>query len=174
MQAELTAKVDAIEGHINWVKPETLHLTLKFLGEVKDSEIVSVCDIVKQAVETMESFELDIQSVGYFGGKSARVLWVGTGPGSQSLKKMHNEIADKLDLAGWPKDGKEFAGHLTLCRIKNSQTGVKLAKISELYSDFKLGTLGVDSVSIYQSQLHPKGAEHTRLSDYPLKRNFNT
>ena len=169
LQKELASKAIVKKSDVKWVGPEAMHLTLKFLGEVKDENITSVCNIVKDAAEQADSFELNIESVGCFGGKSASVLWVGTGASSTNLGQLQKDMEERFAVAGWPKENRKFSGHLTLCRIRNSKAGVKLAKVSEEYKDFKLGTISVDSISVYQSQLHSTGPAYTLLGNYKLK-----
>ncbi len=169
LQEELAEKADVKKGDVKWVKPEAVHLTLKFLGEVKDAKVVEVCDIVKEVCGRYESFELDIEQVGYFGGKSARVLWIGAGSGGDNLKRLAGGLEGPMSAAGWPKEGREFTGHLTICRVKRSSAGVKLARASEDYKDFRAGTITAGSVSVYQSQLTPKGPIYTVLGNFKLK-----
>lgn len=169
LQDELHNKADIRQGDVKWVKPEAMHLTLKFLGEIKDEQVADVCDIVKEVAGRHEPFELYVESVGCFGGKSARVLWVGVGRGGDNLLQLQKDLEQQLASAGWPPEAREFTGHLTLCRVKNSKAGVKLAAIAEQYKDFKLGTVSTDSVSVYQSQLTPKGPIYTVLGKYKLK-----
>ncbi len=169
LQQQLRSKADINKSDVKWVRPERIHLTLRFLGEVEDKRIVSVCDAVRDAVSRHESFELDVESVGYFGGKSARVLWVGTGRGSDNLHRLQKDIEGKLALAGWSKETREFSGHLTLCRIRKPTAAVKLAEMSEAYKDFKVGRIGVDSVCVYESQLRPSGPIYTVLGKFKLQ-----
>ncbi|GAG29020.1 unnamed protein product, partial [marine sediment metagenome] len=75
LQQQLAEKAEIKKNDVKWVAPEAMHLTLKFLGEVKDDKIVEVCSAVRDAAASSKSFELDIESVGCFGGRSARVLW---------------------------------------------------------------------------------------------------
>ena len=168
LQDELQGKADIKKSDAKWVNPETIHLTLKFLGEIKDEQVVDVCNITGDVASRHESFELDVESVGHFGGRSARVLWVGTGQNSDKLLQLQEDLELQLDLAGWPMETRKFSGHLTLCRIRNSKAGVKLAQITERYKDFKLGTVPADSLSVYQSQLTPKGPIYTVLGNYRL------
>jgi len=168
LQQDLAGAVDIKKGDVKWVKPQRMHLTLKFLGEVKDKRIIDVCRAVEEVVGRHAGFELDIKNVGYFGGKSARVLWAGTGDGSDNLGRLQKDIEKQLALAGWDEEKREFAGHLTLCRVRNSKAGVKLAQISEDYKDLRLGTIRADSVSVYQSQLKPAGPVYTILASYKL------
>ncbi|MCK5225933.1 MAG: RNA 2',3'-cyclic phosphodiesterase [Planctomycetes bacterium] len=153
---------------INWVESGSIHLTLNFLGKVKDNLIGQICNAAKEVVSRHKNFYLDIESVGFFGGKSAKVLWVAAGEKSSELLKLQNDLAEELEKLGWPGEPRKFAGHLTLCRIKNSQAGIELAKISENYKELKLGTFLADSVSIYQSQLTSSGAVYNMLASYKL------
>ncbi|MHC4221755.1 MAG: RNA 2',3'-cyclic phosphodiesterase, partial [Planctomycetota bacterium] len=114
------------------------------------------------------SFELAVETVGSFGGRSARGLWTGTTAGSDRLAELQSDLEDELAVAGWPKESRKFSAHLTLCRIKNSKAGVKLVQVSHEYKDFKLGSIMVDSVSVYQSQLTSDGPIYTILGNYKL------
>ena len=168
LQKQLASKADIKKSDVKWVKPEAIHLTLKFLGEIKDEQAVDVCNITKQVASRHKSFKLDVESVGCFGGRSARVLWVGTGQDCENLLKLQDDLEQQLALAGWPKETRKFSGHLTLCRIRNSKAGLMLAQMTEKYKDFKLGTTPADSVCVYQSQLTPKGPIYTVLGNYKL------
>jgi 2'-5' RNA ligase len=168
LQRQLRDGIDEKKGDINWVNPNNIHLTLKFLGEIKDEKVAEVCNIVKAVADRHKSFELDIESVGHFGGRSPKVLWVGTGKGGENLLKLQEDIEKSLALAGWPEETREFSGHLTLCRIRHPAAGIKLARVSDDYKDFKLGTMSADSVSVYQSELKPTGPIYTVLGNYKL------
>ncbi len=169
LQRELMGKVRLGKGDVKWVSPDAMHLTLKFMGEVGDEQAVEICNIVKNVAAEHKSFQLSIETVGYFGGKSARVLWVGTGAGSDDLRRLAEDIEGRWAKAGWPEEEREFAGHLTLCRIKAPAAGIKLAAMSEEYKDFKLGSISADSVTVYQSQLTPAGPIYTVLGNYKLQ-----
>lgn len=169
LQGELRKKVDIRKGDVKWVRPELTHLTLKFLGEIKDEQAVEICDITKDVAARHKRFELDIESVGHFGGRSARVMWIGSGQGSDRLLQLQEDLEQQLDLAGWPKDAREFSAHLTLCRIRNSKAGSELGRLSGQYQDYKLGTMPAYEVSVYQSELTPQGPIYTTLGSYALQ-----
>ena len=169
LQEKLQSGVDIKRSDVKWVDPEKMHLTLKFLGEIKDETVAEVCNITQDVAGKHKSFELDVESVGCFGGRSARVLWVGTGEGSNNLLQLQKEMEQELASADWPPETRKFTGHLTLCRVKNSKAGFKLAAITEDFKDFRLGTISADSVSVYQSQLTPRGPVYTVLGNYKLK-----
>jgi 2'-5' RNA ligase len=169
LQNELRGKANIKKSDIKWVNPGNIHLTLKFLGEIKDEQVVDVCNIAGEVASRHKSFELDIQSVGYFGGRSARILWVGAGQDCDNLLQLQEDLDRQLDSAGWPREARKFSGHLTLCRIRNTKAGIKLARITEEYKDYKLGTIPVDSLSVYESRLTPKGPVYTVLGNYQLQ-----
>ena len=169
LQNKLQSAANVKKSDVKWGDPDAMHLTLKFLGEIKDDQLASVCNITKDVAARHENFELDVESVGHFGGRSARVLWVGVGLGCDNLLQLQNDLEEKLSLAGWPKEAREFTGHLTLCRIRNSKAGFELAELTEKYKDYKLGTMPADSLSVYQSQLTPQGPIYTVLGNYKLQ-----
>ena len=169
LQKNLAGRVDIRQGDVKWVEPEDMHLTLKFLGEVPDSQVAEVCNIVKDVAARHQRFELEVKEVGSFGGRSARVLWVGAGLDCPELLQLQADLEERLAQAGWPKEGRQFSDHLTLCRIRNSKAGEKLGELTGKYKDFDLGTVRADSVCVYESQLRPEGPLYTRLGNYELR-----
>ena len=169
LQREILGKADLRKGDARWVDPKDMHLTLKFLGEISDAQLVDVCNITKEAAGKHECFDIEIACVGSFGGRSARVLWVGAGKNNENLLKLQDDLETQLAFAGWPEENRKFEGHLTLCRIKNSKAGIKLAQLAKEYNDYSLDVVPVDSVCIFQSELTPKGPVYTLLGKYNLQ-----
>ena len=152
-----------------WIPAESMHITVKFLGEVEGDDVMEVCRVVESVAERMEGFELELDRVGSFGGRSARVLWVGGGRGSEALNELHHELEEAMYEAGWDKDSRRFSGHMTLCRIKSRSAGFKLGRAIENYKDFKSGVISVDSITVYQSELTKAGPIYTPLGKFKLK-----
>ena len=169
LQEELQGHVDIRKSDVKWIRPELIHLTLKFLGEVKDGKIAEVCDIVGKAAAEHEGFDLDVVKVGCFGGISARVLWAGIGQENEHLQRLQEDIEGALAKSDWPAENRKFTGHLTLCRIRNSKAGIKLAQLAKNYEDLQLGSVLIDSVCVYQSQLTSQGPVYTVLSRTALR-----
>lgn len=169
LQNELRGKADVRKGDVKWVKPEAIHLTLKFLGEIRDEQAVEVCNITRDVAGRHRSFDVDVETVGSFGGRSARVLWVGAGQNCEALLQLQADLERQLDSAGWPKEARKFSAHLTLCRIRNAKAGFTLGQMVKEYENLHLGTIPADSVSVYQSELTPQGPIYTQLGDYELQ-----
>jgi 2'-5' RNA ligase len=169
LQKELAGQVDVHKGDVKWVESESIHLTLKFLGEVPDKQIVEVCNIVKEVASRYQEFDFAVREAGSFGGRSARVLWVGAGLDCPELSELQQDLEDEMADAGWPKEGRQFSGHLTLCRIRNSKAGEKLGGLIERYKDYDLGLVHADSIVVFESQLTPQGPIYTPLGTYKLQ-----
>jgi 2'-5' RNA ligase len=169
LQKELAGKVDIRKGDVKWVEPESMHLTLKFLGEVPDNQIVEICNITKEVASRYKGFDFAVREAGSFGGRSARILWVGAGSECPELLELQQDLEDELADAGWPKEGRQFSGHLTLCRIRNSKAGEKLGRLIEEYKDYDLGTVHAGSITVFESQLTPQGPLYTPLGNYKLQ-----
>jgi 2'-5' RNA ligase len=169
LQEDLQTKVDISKSDVKWVDPEIMHMTLKFLGEIRDESVVEVCRIAEAVAAEYNSFELGIENLGSFGGKNARVLWVGTAGGTENLESITEDLEEKLDHAGWPKEQRKFSGHLTLCRVRNPKAGIKLAQVSGQFGKTVFGSTWVDSISVYQSRLTSTGPVYILLGTYKLK-----
>lgn len=168
LQQDMAKAADIAKSDVKWVHPDSMHLTLKFLGEVRDQDVVDVCNTVKAVAAGHKAFDFAVRQVGYFGGQSARVLWVGAGLDCPELLQLQQDLEEELACIGWPKEGRKFSGHLTLCRVRNSKAGFELAKLTGQYQDFDIGTVRCDSVSVYQSILRPEGPLYTSLGDFRL------
>jgi 2'-5' RNA ligase len=152
---------------VKWVRPEQIHLTLKFLGEVRDKAITQVCDVISRTAAEYESFDLAIQGLGVF-GRPARVVWAGCQVPAE-LMKLQRRLEDEFEKIGWDKERRPFAGHLTLCRVKSAAAGRSLANAVETYADEFFGSVSVNEIRLYESRLTPVGPEYSAVCTAPLK-----
>jgi len=150
------------EPAVKWVRPEQIHLTLKFLGEINDKDVVEVCRIVGEVASTGEKFSFTVRGLGIF-GSPARVLWAGIEK-NEYLLSLQKELNSKLAEVGFSADRRGFSAHLTLCRIKNASAGRDMARIAGEYGDLELGSTMVDSICVYKSELTKQGPDYTLLS----------
>lgn len=152
-----------------WVKPNLMHLTIKFLGDIRDEQAPQVCKIAEEIAARHKTFTVEIANVGTF-GKPAKVLWVGIGENSRELMTLQQDMEDAFAQAGWPKETREFAGHLTLCRIKSFKAAKKLPPAAAHYANVPLGSQNIDAICVYKSQLTPDGPVYTLLQKSELRR----
>lgn len=164
---ELRRKTGLDKPKVKWVEPCNIHLTLKFLGEVRDQAINGVCGLVERVASEHEGFEVDVGGLGVF-GQPARVLWVGTAE-SEGLENIQKDIETVFSQEGFGSDNKKFSGHLTLCRIKNPGAGRKLEAIVGDYSDLRFGGMKADSICVFKSELTSAGPVYTLISRSMLR-----
>jgi len=164
----LGAAADIHKGDVKWIDVDNMHLTLRFLGEIGDRDVIDVCGAVERVAGLHGSFELEVLSVGSFGGKSARVIWAGIGDGIDSLRGLTRDIEKGLNEIGIISEDKKFSPHLTLCRVKKSTAGVRLGAAIGEFSEFNGGFTEVGSVIVYQSQLGRAGPVYTKLGEFKL------
>ncbi len=168
LQESLAQSVTLRRGDVKWVRPEAMHLTLKFLGETPDSRIADLCQVTEMVAPRHERFDLTFETVGHFGGRNARVLWIGVNEGQEHLRALQEDLEGALDHAGWPREGRRFSAHLTLCRIKSPQAGRLLVNAIEPYTNVDLGVTPVNHMTLYQSELHKQGPRYTPLGHFIL------
>ena len=166
-QDQLCRKTGLDKPKVKWVEPFNIHLTLKFLGEVKDQVISDVCGLVEAVAAEHRCFEIEVGGLGTF-GRPARVLWVGSGE-NENLLSVQKDIEERFSREGFGSDNKKFSGHLTLCRIKNPSAGGKLEAVIGDYPDLSFGTLSVDSICVYKSELTSAGPVYTLVSRSMLR-----
>jgi 2'-5' RNA ligase len=174
IQEKLFALEQQLKGilpSINWVRPESIHLTLKFLGYVEPSVVSQLLSALEPIGEKHEPFSVDVQGLGVFPQvKHPRIFWVGLTGNTQALQDLEFEIEAVLEPLGFPPEEKTYHPHLTLARIKreNAKIGSALIQTRALESDQHLGTLNVDGLTLFQSDLDSSGAKYTSLWTVPF------
>ena len=117
-----------------WVRPENIHLTLKFLGDINPDDIDKIDAAMTGAVIESSLITLSVRGIGVFPGiKRPRVIWLGLGGDIRSLLALQGRLEEKLAGAGFPKDKRSFKAHLTLGRIKQAANP---AVISQMISEY--------------------------------------
>ena len=175
--------MDGVRGFApdaRWMHPESLHLTLKFIGEQPESAL----DSIKHELQSIQSEAAQIQFRGYGffpTAKSPRVFWIGIEAGPQ-LAILAAAIDNKMVSLGIPKEDRAFSPHLTLARGAGSSGSPRWRKedgpnptfhhlqqkLSTLPSP-EFGTMTPREFFLYQTQLSPKGSKYTKLSAFALK-----
>ncbi len=136
-----------------------MHLTLKFLDEVRWNALAQMNEAVQQAAQTVEPFELEIRGAGAFPSlHRPRTFWLGTGAGSEALAALHAALEAALKPLGFPNEQRRFAGHLTLGRVRDAAAAAqKLSPIIKQQSDFYAGQFWVRELVVFSSELTPQG-----------------
>jgi 2'-5' RNA ligase len=153
-----------------WVHEAGFHLTLKFLGEVKSTQIAPILSCMTHAAKGVHPFSITLRGVGVFPHESSpRVLWVGIEDDTGLLKQVQQTLEARLAQIGFPPDGRPFTPHLTLARLKRMAHRTELMASLETHREAMLGQLDVNLLELMESQLHPSGARYSVVHAVPLQ-----
>jgi len=168
---QLQGKLKGTENRIRWVNPSLIHLTMKFLGEVKEKNLEKVFQIAQNAAGRFPVSKMKIGKMGVFPSfSSPRVIWVGIEEGKDKLETLAAELDEKLGQEGFSRSSRKWTSHLTLGRVKVLKEKEKLkALISHSYEEVEGIEVKVKSLSVIKSELTPQGAIHTILERIPLQ-----
>lgn len=155
---------------VKWADPANLHVTLLFLGDVDDRDLMSVCRIVAKAAQAEKPFPLGIAGVGAFPTpRRPKVIWGGIADGMDSLVRLHTALEQPLfDLGCYRREERAYTPHLTLGRVDGEEAGHILAAELPKYLTWQGGQTTVDEVLVYSSELRRSGPEYTVLGRAPL------
>lgn len=183
VQQELKHRIEAEmkrDMRISWAQPTSVHLTLKFLGDMDEQVIDPLLVAVEQAIGSQRAVNVPLERLGAFPRpQSPRVLWVGPsenwerGAEAKGMVEIHGAIEQACEGLSFLRETKPFSPHLTLARIKVGErhVGVALAKGGVLDRPISLGSLAVESIGLMKSELKPTGSVYTKLWDVRLSRN---
>jgi len=158
---------------VKWVDPGSIHLTLKFLGNVDAGRLEAVKQTVAVAVKSQRPFQLTTGGTGFFPGpQRARVFWLGLEGDIEDLGGLQKGIDRAMAGLGFESENRPFTAHLTLARLRDECSSAERLEFTSLVHPavFESGPpLHVHTVALIRSQLTPRGAVYTRLAEFPLK-----
>ena len=183
VQQELKRKIEPEmkrDTRISWVQPASIHLTIKFLGDMDEQVIDPLLVAVEQAIGNQTAVNVPLDRLGAFPRpQSPRVLWVGPsenwerGAEARRTAEIHGAIEQACEGLGFHRETKPFSLHLTLARIRAGErhVGVAVAKSGVLDRPISSGSLAVESVVLMKSELKPTGSVYTKLWEVRLRGN---
>jgi len=162
-------RLKATRADVGWVRPENLHLTLKFLGAVEEVRLSQVEEAVAVGVRGYGAFRLVFGSVGAFPGtRTARVVWIGLSEGAEALAALHSRVEATLQPLGFAREERPFTAHLTLGRVRGPGRREQLAAALISMPSEPQGEMVVRRIDLMRSDLSPGGARYSVLRSFPL------
>jgi len=168
--AELQRRL-AVGNLVKWVEEENLHLTLKFMGDLSDEQVLMTSRILQSAVNGFEPFEFELRSIGTFPrSRAPRVVWVGVKDDAEMLVELVGRLEERLEPVGARKETRKFSPHLTMGRVRGTRgAGRLLDKISK-NRKFEGGTQTVGQLTFMSSDLTPSGPVYSPIERIYLGR----
>lgn len=168
VRTDLTALRRDIPG-ARWVKPDQMHITLRFIGaDVPDDRVEPIRGAL--ATVTGAAFSLTLRGVGRFppdNRRPPRVLWAGLDK-APALFTLHRAVERALATVGFPPEDRPFSAHITLARVNARQPVPQADRFLRAHADFATGPFPVDQFVLFQSALSPQGPRYQQLGVYPL------
>ncbi len=154
---------------VRWVRPEGMHLTLKFLGETDPDQVAPLVEAVSTVTDGVMPFPMSVHGAGgYPNLKRPRVLWAGVIESSGTLQRLVRGIEEVSEPLGWERERRKFSPHITIGRVKGDMNLGRLAAAVEGMKEQHWGDQAADTVVLYRSDLRPGGALYERLHLFPL------
>jgi 2'-5' RNA ligase len=165
--AAMVGTLRAISKEPRWVRPENLHVTLKFLGEVRETRLDAVRTALAQ-IRSDRPLTLEFRGLGFFPNeKHPRVFWAGI-EASANLMKLAGDIDGAMEKLGIQREQRPFSPHLTLARFERQGAPEKLRAAIAENVQRGFGTLRTREFHLIQTKLKPSGAEYTTLASFPF------
>jgi 2'-5' RNA ligase len=172
-EAQSRLKRDVPDGVVRWVRPEGVHLTLKFLGDVPLNQLDDLQVALTSAAAGCHGFSLDVKGVGCFPDtRRPRVVWLGLSGDLRDLHALKARVEEQVSPLGYPTENRAFHPHLTLGRAGRRASRDDLAALGELVERTTVETLAgwsVGALSLMRSQLKPGGAIYTQIHQVVLE-----
>jgi 2'-5' RNA ligase len=157
---------------VRWVAPQNLHLTLKFLGDVSPANLERLADGLKAEAATHEPFPMSVGGLEAFPtARRARVIWIGL-EAPTGLAALQRGVEAVAAQSGYGPEERPFSAHLTIGRVGQSLSAADLQRVRaalEATTVGALGTVRVDAIHIFKSDLRPGGSVYTNLYALPMK-----
>jgi 2'-5' RNA ligase len=164
----LLHELRAARADIRWVSPGGMHLTLKFLGPTGEGQVPKVRDVMTGVAGQHGSFPLELKGTGAFPGeRSPRVIWVGVAAGPE-LAALQADLEAALAKEGFAREMRDFHPHLTLGRVKGPTRVDKATAELAKHRGESFGAMTVTRITLFESLLHPEGAEYRVVFEAPL------
>ena len=163
--ADLIERLRRCDAKVKWVDTANMHLTLKFLGDVPESEIAAVCRVVTEAAGPFVPFDITAVGAGAFpDARRPRTLWIGIDRGAEELCRLQKSVDRALRKLGFPKEGRQFHPHLTIGRLR--QGGDSASRLGDLVRDlenFDAAGATINQVTVFASYLSKTGPTYEAL-----------
>ncbi len=155
-------------AEIKWVKPEIIHVTLKFFGETEEHRIPAIKKVLNEVAARHRPFSAQLAGVGIFGSAyDPRVIWFGLEEAG-SLKALAEDVLASVEPIGWPRDRQNFVPHLTIARIKYVPDKRLFQQIIDQHKNDRFQELKVTEFHLYESILQREGPVYRVLDSFNL------
>ena len=149
-----------------WTRPEGIHLTVKFLGEISDAQTKQVVEALTQ-IGSFEPFSIEVKGFGFFPqAQRPRVFWAGV-MAPPALTQLAAQVENRMEKIGFAREDRAFSAHLTLARFQVPRPQPALEAAIAARADTSLGAFNASEFFLFESKLSPQGAQYRKVVRFP-------
>jgi 2'-5' RNA ligase len=169
--AKLIQELRVTDANVSWVQPQSLHLTLVFLGDIQMLDVPALCEAMNHAVADLPPFDLEVRGAGAFPDAARpRTIWLGVGQGTEEMVTLHAALEDALIDVGYRPEGRRYRPHLTLGRVRQApRDSAPLLRLLEDRREFLTDVMSVADITLFSSQLTRDGPVYDPLGTAELR-----
>ncbi|MEE2880697.1 MAG: RNA 2',3'-cyclic phosphodiesterase [Chloroflexota bacterium] len=161
-----------IQDNIRWVRPEGIHLTLKFMGDIDSNKIEALLLLLPEITTEFAPFELTLSELGCFpNNRRPRVLWAGVKGNLSILQDLHLALDNVVNQVGLPRERRSFSPHLTLGRVRRNVSESEVNQIGQIIGSTSLPDTPSwtnRTVDLMRTELDPEGSRHYLVGSFPM------
>lgn len=166
-QKRVASAMGESRSDIKWVRPDRMHLTLVFLGEMADARVPAIVDAIGHDVDAVR-FDVAFGGIGVFPPRGApKVVWIGVTAGARELVDLQRRIAERLAPLGVELDSRPFQPHLTLGRWRDSRGSDRQRAVAAVHGG-EVARVRIERATLYQSRISSAGPTYTPLAHAKL------
>jgi 2'-5' RNA ligase len=162
---------------VRWVRSESIHLTLQFLGDVAPGQVEAIANALRKICANQQPFMCQLRELGVFPNpRRPRIVWVGVAEPSGVLKGLQKKVALALEPLGFESEKRPFTPHLTIGRVDRRASQPELIQLGKLITYSSVGTIAqvpIHYVTLMKSDLRPTGALYTPLATLTFGKSAN-
>ncbi|MCX8118052.1 MAG: RNA 2',3'-cyclic phosphodiesterase [Desulfobacterota bacterium] len=163
---EVQKELRSTPADVRWVRPEQIHLTLKFFGNIEASRIESILQAIEEPLKTTPPASIEVQGMGAFPNLNhPRVVWVGIKEEGKILISLQKRLEERLRKVGFKPEDRDFHPHLTLGRVRSNRGREELIRGMERHRDEIFGAFRMEKAVLFKSDLTPQGPIYTALKE---------
>ncbi|MFQ5744696.1 MAG: RNA 2',3'-cyclic phosphodiesterase [Acidobacteriota bacterium] len=155
---------------VRWIDPASMHLTLKFLGNVHADALAPIDEVLRRVAATAPATRGRLRGIGSFPHlRRPRVIWLGLEPLGDHLKSLQTSIERGLEEIGFAAEKRPFHPHITLGRVRGGGGRQALLEAIQAHRTSRLGDIRIDELTLFESKLGRRGARYSPLATYRLR-----
>jgi 2'-5' RNA ligase len=150
-------------GDLKIVDADNIHMTMKFLGDIKDEDGEKALKAIRAAVKKLEPFEMVVKGVGVFPTEDdPRIIWVGVEE-PEPVVKLQAAVEKALKKLGYEPEARAFTPHVTISRVRSQKNRLRVKEVVDAHRDEEFGAIKVDTIFLKKSFLTNEGPVYTTV-----------